>query len=329
MGLLLTAFAVGCGGDSHADDWNTTGPGTSSSSATEDGSGGASTVGTTVGAVTTGGNDSTSSTTGVPVPVCSGVFDEPEWLFSTDHTMPHSFALSPDERELYYVDFPPNEVRMVLRRTRSASNAFFGEQEIVPELRNVCPSVSPELDALSVDLSADGLVAYITCQDKAEPGPGTLVSAKRTRLGASFTPDLTPLATVGMWFSTADGLEAFDNPPGGYDYTLDRYQRESLSVPFGKPEELSLELRGPDPSADGLWLFGSVPVEGSTNLSYQLAAISRPNLSAPFGEPTTEGFPVPGEGTSYLYPEISANCRSIIFLEMTSTVQFSVYEAKR
>ena len=90
-------------------------------------------------------------------------------------------------------------------------------------------------------------------------------NALRPALGAPFTPDLASIGTVGASFATADGLEGFSNTPGALDQ-LDRHRRTSLTAPFGQAERLPIALRGPDPSNDGLWLFGSVPVSATFGL---------------------------------------------------------------
>lgn len=170
-------------------------------------------------------------------------------------------------------------------------------------------------------------MAYIACEETVEL-PTTLVKATRAALGAPFVPDPTPLGIVGASFATSDGLEAFANTPTALDQ-LDRHRRASLTVPFGEAERLPILLRGPDPSNDGLWLFGTVPIAGTATVSYRLAAALRSDRAAPFGEPTTEGFPVPPAGFSDYTPTISADCRSLYFLRFGAETAFSVMLAQR
>jgi len=326
----LMAFAVGCGGESDSNEAasNLSANGSTTAS-TAGGSGGAtasSSEQTASSSTTSPSTTATASTTGGPSVDCNGAFGEPTLLFTAETTAPQSFALTPDELELYYINYP-NDVRIIERRVRSSRAASFGAGEAVPELVDVCPSVNPAFGVGTVDLSPDGLTAYISCEEDVEL-PTTLVVATRSALGAPFTPDLTPMGTVGASFATADGLEGFSNTPGALDQ-LDRHGRASRSEPFGEPEPLAIQLRGPDPSNDGLWLFGSLPIEGSETQDYHLAAAVRSDLASPFGEPTIAGFPAPPAGFSDLTPSISADCRSLYFLRFGASGVFSVMVAQR
>lgn len=314
-GISLAALAVACGGEGEGNANDTTkqsATGSATAASTMSGSGGATGSSTQeTSSVGSGGSNGASSTTGAPVGDCSGPFGEPVVLFTGELTVPQSFAITPNELELYYVDYP-DQVRIIERRVRSSRTASFGPAEAVAELLDVCPSVSAELVVGTIDLSPDGLVAYIACEETVDL-PTTLVMATRTALGAPFTPDLTPLGSVGASFATADGLEAFANTPAGLDQ-LDRYLRASPAAPFGEAERLPIQLRGPDPSNDGLWLFGSLPIAGTDPVEYHLAATVRSDRSAPFGEPTMDGLPSPPAGFSDFTPTISADCRSLYFL---------------
>lgn len=324
----LAVLVPGCGGDSQGNDTTASGSTaastvTSAATSAPSGSGGGSQV---TASVTSGGPSSTASTTGGSSADCSGAFGEPVELFAVELSPPQSFAITPDELELYYV-IAPDEVRIIERRVRSSRSASFGPPQAVPELLDLCPGLSAELAVGTIDLSPDGLVAYISCEETVEL-PTTLVRATRTALGAPFTPDPTPLGTVGASFATADGLEGFANTPEALDQ-LDRYQRASLTVPFGEAERLAIQLRGPDPSNDGLWLFGGLPIAGTDPVDYQLGAAMRAARADPFGAPTSEGFPAPPADFSDYTPTISADCRSLYFLRIGASTMFSVMVAQR
>ena len=326
----LTAFAVGCGGESGSNDADSS---LTTGGTTTAGDSGEATLSNTVetASVGTGGagtttSSTTAATSGGPDIDCSGAFGEPTLLFSAELTAPQSFTLTPDELELYYIDYP-DEVRIIERRVRSSRSASFGAGEAVPELLEVCPTINPAFGVGTVDLSPDGLTAYISCEEAVEL-PTTLVSVTRPALGSPFVSPVVPIGTVGASFATADGLEGFSNTPGVLDQ-LDRHERASLTAPFGESEQLSILLRGPDPSNDGLWLFGSLPIEGSETQDYHLAAATRSDLASPFGEPTIEGFPAPPAGFSDLTPTISADCRSLYFLRFSASGMFSVMVAQR
>lgn len=327
VGLMLLTSVGGCTAEStkSPDDDATSSP--STSSATLSGGGGATATSTQATASASTGDVSTSaSTTGAPSGECNGAFGEPVVLFTAEMSIPQSFTITPDELELYYVNDLDGE-RIIERRVRSSRTTGFGPGEPVSELLDVCPSVNAAFAVGTVDLSPDGLVAYIACEEDVTL-PTTLVTARRTSLGGAFTPDPTPLGMVGASFATADGLEGFSNTPAELA-GLDRHQRASLAVPFGTAERLSIQLRGPDPSNDGLWLFGSVAVGGGTSEEYQLAAAARSDLASPFGEPSAEGFPTPPAGFSDYTPTISADCRSLYFLRLGESSVFSVMLAQR
>jgi len=324
----LTVFAVGCGGESSSSETDSN---SATSGATTGTTAGGSSTATTSNTVETASASTTSpsttgSTTSGPSSDCTGAFGEPAVLFTAEVTAPQSFTLTPDELELYYINYP-EDVRIIERRVRSSRSASFGPGEAVPELLDVCPSVNAAFGVGTVDLSPDGLVAYISCEEDFELAT-TLVTATRSALGAPFTPDLSPLGTVGSGFATADGLEGFSNTPGALDQ-LDRHERASLTAPFGEAERLAIALRGPDPSNDGLWLFGSVPIEGGETQDYHLATAARSDLGSPFGAATIEGFPAPPAGFSDLTPTISADCRSLYFLRFGATGVYSVMVAQR
>lgn len=327
-GTSFAVFALACGGESDSDSSDAAASGSTTTSAvtasTGDGSGGNTAGSQATASVAGDAASSTVSTTGGPQADCSGSFGEPVELFAVDTTAPQSFAITPDELELYYV-IAPQDVRIIERRVRSSRSSSFGPAEAVPELLDLCPGLSPDFAVGTIDLSPDGLVAYIACETVVEL-PTTLVRATRTALGAAFTPDPTPLGIVGASFATADGLEGFANTPEALDQ-IDRYQRTSLTVPFGEAERLPIVLRGPDPSNDGRWLFGGVPIAGTDQ--YQLAAAMRPDRGSPFGEPTSEGFPSPPAGFSDYTPTISADCRSLYFLRLGASTMFSVMVSER
>lgn len=316
----LVALSTACGGDSGGSEGSPT-TSDSSTTSTLSGSGG-NTASTSATAQTTSSTDGASatastSTTGGSGSGCSGAFGEPVALFGADTTgTPQSFTLTPDELEIYYVLDAGDGTRIIERRVRTALSVVFGAAEAVPELLDVCPTLGAALQVGTVDLSPDGLVAYIACEETVDV-PTTLVAAKRTALGEPFVPDPTVLGTVGASFATADGLEGFSNTPTDLGL-LDRHQRSSLTLPFSEAEPTGISLRSPDPSNDGLWLFGSVPAPGSTNGESHLAAAQRTNVSAPFSEPSVEGFPVPSAGVSYMTPTISADCRSLYFLRLSN-----------
>lgn len=333
VGLLAAAFAVGCGGESGSNQADSSSTTTGATTASTAGDGSDTTASNTAqtASVGTGGAGSTTAnttaaTSGGPSSDCSGAFGEPTLLFTAEVTAPQSFSLTPDELELYYINYP-EDVRFIERRVRSSRSSSFGPGEAVPELLDVCPSVNAVFGVGTVDLSPDGLTAYISCEENVDL-PTTLVSATRPALGAPFTPDLASIGTVGASFATADGLEGFSNTPGALDQ-LDRHRRTSLTAPFGQAERLPIALRGPDPSNDGLWLFGSVPVEGSETQDYHLGSAARADLTSAFGEPTIEGLPAPPAGFSDLTPTISADCRSLYFLRFGASGVFSVMVAQR
>lgn len=324
LGMLGVALVLGgCGGtndDVPAGTPNTEGTAT----ATVNGMGGGSTTtNTATSASTTGGlggaatTGSSVSTTGqLNTPDCSGAFAEPTMLFEgTAQGIPQSFSITPDELQLYYV-MDTLDDRYIERRVRSNRTAAFGAAEAVAELVDVCTPLGGDLHVGSVDLSPDGLGAYISCElDVTQPT--TVIYASRPQLSEPFAVDTTSLGTVGASFATADGFEGYANTPDLFD-RVERYQRASLDSAFAAAEVLDFNLRSPDPSNDGLFLFGSVLVDPVAGTDYQLAVARRASTSEPYGEPSSVGFPVPPAGYSDSTVTVSADCRTVYFLRYSS-----------
>ncbi len=325
LGFTVTALGwalAACGGTQPTES-STAGAGGSASS-TLGGSSGA--LSSTSSMATTGGGGgsvasqatSFGSTTGSSSQLdCSGDFGEPAPLFvaATD-AIPQSFTVSPEELELMYVSDAAG-VRGIERRLRESRAEAFGEATTPAELSDACDRVDSSLTVGTIDLSPDGLTLYISCEVSVTV-PATLVIAQRADLSSPFQVDTTLRGEVGPSFATADGREGYSNAPDSLDI-VDLFRRDDEMSPFTNAGSLAIELRSPDPSDDGLRLYGTVPVAGSDS-DYRLAVAERSSTVESFGPPSVEGLPAPPEGFSDATPAVSGDCRALYFLRYSATM---------
>jgi hypothetical protein len=244
-------------------------------------------------------------------------------------------TLSPDELEVLYAQ-SGEEGSQIRRSARSALNAPFPTGEVVAELE---PSpASPQYrcspfngtQRLSIDLSGDGLTAYLVCASVPPFAPSAYVRvARRPGIAAAFVVDPQDYGQAGPDFSiSADELGGYssairyDRPPGTPvqpgAYSPRFYPRSTKSATFGEipgagssvPGLETLSLVAPDPSPDGLWLFGLG--EGG------IAVAGRERLDAPFGAPSVVLTSDNQVGRLLFDPEVSEDCRRLYYIKRES-----------
>lgn len=310
-GALLLSLAVACGGEDKSDSSPPTGGSAGQAS------GGASAGAPAGGAPAAGAGGSASagspSAGAGPVP-CNGT-----WPAATSLIPPEvgiiifSPALSPDGLELIYAR---NENAIVgFQRSRRASTAdAFPKGTPLTELDSVCmPS-----DWRSADISADGLRIYVECYSIAgeQIGLATLHVATRASLTAPFVyAEGSQMVGPGGSISS-DELTFFtssDMEPGSYPPL--QYARTDKSQPFGTgtpiPGIEALNFSAPDISSDGLTLYAG--------LNGDVVSATRENITAPFGAPVTVFAASTTDTTEALgAPELSRDCRSLIYLRQVS-----------
>jgi hypothetical protein len=221
-------------------------------------------------------------------------------------------TLSPDELEMIYVEGDAPETRFNFRRSiRSSKTASFPAGDVVPELDAACSR--PE-DQRSIDLSRDGLSAYITCYlDPNVVFTAPLRIARRSALGAKFVLDPQSYGTVGPSVGVGlDELVIYSSDRNTFDPgPPHRYTRSSTSATFGDKTSIpgleSVGLITPELSPDGLSMFGA--------LSGSLIVAERSTPDARFAAPTTI---LVGDPTTILFgaPEMSQDCRSLYYVQV-------------
>jgi hypothetical protein len=194
----------------------TTGPGASSSAAATSGGGGeSSSTGGSGGSPGVGGGGASGGSGGGTIVDCKGDWvGDPEGVIDVDDgTTPASVAIARGELELYWVAVDNfSQFASVMRSVRASTAVDFGPGSEVAELSEVCDFG----DDIRIDVSEDGLRAYLTCLNFITgncPDEGCDIElAERDTLGDDFEPQGT-VGTVGSHASlTANELTVASNP---------------------------------------------------------------------------------------------------------------------
>lgn len=312
---LCLALLTSCGDDDSSVTDQVGGIGAQSgAAATQAGQGGSGNGG--AGSHTVGGTGSagggSSAGAGQPSSDCSGTFGPGELALTGDpDVLLASPTLSPDAMELIYTRIKDGQIGFRRSRRMNILQPFPAGSPIT-SLDAAC-SVS---EARSADLSADGKRAYVVCySSSASPlGAGTLHVADRSDDGDTFafrpeTLQVGPSAAI-----SADDLTLFTSSEQDAGAEPARqFTRPSQSEQFGAAQAIpGLEtenLSAPDVSRDGLILFAG--------LRGDLVVASRTSRDKPFSAPTIL-FAAPSVTQPLGSPEISADCRSLVYLAQTS-----------
>lgn len=245
---------------------------------------------------------------------CTGNFGAPRVVYEPLVTRLFSPTLSADETELFVAIGDALSLQYY-RSTRASKADAFGPGEPLPELDAACTTSGDR----TIDLSSDGLTAYLVCYGQPEPSSNELRIARRSALGAPFVLDSKSYGRVGPSAAVApgeltllsSGLEISQDPPL-------TFERAATSEPFGEgvpiPGLEDTRLVTPDLSADGLSLFGTV-------LNTVVLA-TRANVGDAFSAPN-EVVPPPGVG-QWISATISEDCRSLYAVRQTSSAPLTV-----
>lgn len=230
---------------------------------------------------------------------------------------------APGELELFYVQYDQPYEGHFRRALRPDRNTEFTNTESLPELDAACARP----DYRSIELSPDGLRAYVLCFATLDDGAdGVLRVADRARAGERFTLRATEYGRVGASPAvTPDELTLYTSyPAGAGEGPPFTYTRASTDEPFSAgtpaPGLEGSEMASPDPSPDGLSLFGGV--------STSITLATRARVTDEFGAP----IPVlsPADGTQLLgAPDLTANCRSLYFVAVYAGVAPPIYQIER
>lgn len=306
LSVACAAFVLSCGTDSTSGNRAI---GTDAGRGME-GGGGATGQG---GAGTGGSPGSTGGSVATLPYSCSGTWhDWAEIMLTTAAQVQiASPTVSPDELEVLYALHEPGALWQFHRATRRIKTAVWPTGDVVPELDAAC---DPNYER-AIDLSRDGLRAYIVCFPDNQHADGPLRIARRPSIGAPFVLDAADYGTVGGGLSiTADELVLYTSSSNYVTPGPPRmFTRSSVAERFGAATTIpgleAINLTSPDPSPDGLSLFGS--------LDTSLVVLERASLGDRFGAPTIvdDGDPVT-RNILIGSPDVSPDCKSIYYVHV-------------
>ena len=307
---LCAVAGIGCSG-SDAGDGTGSGGAADGSGGAESGSGGAPTA--------SGGSNSASggSASGGSGVSCKGSFHEERIVFENE-TRVTSPSLTGDALELYLVvGESSNETFQMARR--SAVEEPFGAAQSLPELDSFCDSTLNK----TLDISFDGLRIYFSCYADLD-FETTLYLSTRADRAASFGEPIELGLAPASAAASADELAVY-----GSLYTVDtqtrRYARSDIQAQLGSAEVVpGLEMVSffsPVVSSDGLEIYGAV---GETKT---FSKATRTSADLPFGapQPLSLGAGLLGVGA----PDLSADCRRLVYSGVDLEENWAIYEAER
>lgn len=314
VGGVVLSLLVGCGETGEKEPATAGAGGAASQAGTSPAGGNGTTAGGGGIPSVAGSNAAGSHQAGAGPLDCSGTFGTPEVALPRETGIVlGSPTLSPDGLELIYARKPQGQIEF-RRSLRTSPQAAFPLGSPLPSLDAAC---QPEEDR-SVDLSRDGLRAYVACYSATETpvGPATLHVAERASLAQDFTMRpgssmIGPSAAISADELTLYSASNLD--PGTYPSR--QYTRRTPSDAFGDAADIpGLELvniTAPEPSPDGLSLYAG--------LRGELVVSTRPSLDQPFVAPTVLFSPA-ASVEQLGAPEVAHDCRSLYYLSQTSDV---------
>lgn len=236
---------------------------------------------------------------------CEGTFGPPRLLLDAGSTSLASPTLGADELELFYVTYDTGGANRRIRRSMRASRTDgFPLGNEVPELNALC---SDPAESAALDLTADGLRAYVSCADTTVLG--RMLLARRTSKTTAFAAIGSVASEIGG-SAAVNATELTVYSTGADLATPLVATRASTAEPFGTPAPVpgltGVELVAPDPSGDELVLFGGLG-------GRQLTVARRSSLNEPFGAPVDISVPLDASGA----PHVTADCRRVYFVGIT------------
>lgn len=299
MGVALSV-ATACGGNSEEAGRETReGTGGSNGSGGLGATGGSGGSDVTVGAG--GGGPSTGGALSGEID-CSGTFGPAEVLL--EDTLPFSPALSEDGLVLYYAN-GENGNEDFKFSVRANQDQTFPVGTPLPELDALCDVY----DDRTIDASLDGLRVYFSCYPPAEVGhtDHPLFMAERPDLESDFDTPVQVASFPSSASVSADELSVYGAAFGASTTLVST--RASLDDSFGPP----MPLLG----LDGRGFFAPVMAPGELEIyaasSGFIYYASRTDPTADFGETQPLDI-IPAGYTSGGSPEISSDCRQLLFI---------------
>lgn len=302
-----TASSAGTGGRAGGSGGDATGGTLGDSGAAGDRGGGPS-----------GG--SAGSGAGSPSIDCRGTFGEPRLVLNTLGGKLFSPALTADEKEIVYASAEIQEYLTYYHSTRASKADEFGPAEPLSELDAACAPT----DDRTIDLTGDGLRAYLVCYGPDNPESYVLRIAARPALDAPFVLDEKRYGEVGPSAAVAPGeLALYSSGIAPSSDPALFFERATTSEPFGAGTDIpgleGMVVTTPDVSSDGLSLYGAI-MDG-------IVLATRASVDDPFSalSPIVE----PGDSGQWVSPTISEDCRSLYAVNLSSSEPRGVYVFER
>lgn len=325
---VLVAALPACGASSGDDD-AASGAGGHGGTATSGRGGGASGQAGSAGKPAAGGsgaNGSAGSEAGADgAPDCTGTFGEPTLVMAGAGERLGGLTLGADELELIYEASPMEDAatHQFRRSTRESKDDVFLPGEQLAMLDDACPA--PTL-LRSGELSNDGLRFYFGCYQALTDEPQPIRVARRATRDAAFVVDSEEFGTSHSGLALdADELMIVTSPStkGG---PLFARTRALTSDVFG-PEITLIGLDGlitPDLSSDGRHLFASRYTDVNQNSLVTAERTGPLAFSTALTIRQLED-PVMVVGSA----AISADCRSLYYVSVTTDREYSVMVMRR
>jgi hypothetical protein len=265
------------------------------------------------------GGEAGAGGTVASTPDCSGDWGVPQPLL-TEAELPSSPSIARAELELTYVRRAAG-TEVFVRSVRASTDENFPTAEVASDLANVCdPGELPS----GVDLSEDGLRAYVSCEIE-NPSTARVVLLTRPSSGLAFelqgqvaSAGRSPAVDRSELALYTGGLP-YPGPPFVSKRTTTAGAFEPATVVPGLE---GVELHTPAPTPDDLGLFGYVLAPDAGTLS--LAVASRESPDAAFEAPVLVGTGLDLSGA----PDLTADCRAVYFVGAAGST-FAIYVMRR
>jgi len=230
-------------------------------------------------------------------------------------------ALSADNLELFYVAGESYDETFMVSH-RNSTRDVFPEGTALDELNEFepCLGLNKTLDA-----SADGLRVYISCYTDVDLYT-PLYQFERPSRDAPFEGPLEHRALFASSGISVDELtlvgSRFESDVATFAST-----RTALDQPFSEPKPLpgleNVALFGPTLSRDGLQLYGALGTEK------RLSAARRPDLDSPFDDEFLDYGALVGDLMTAGAPDLSDDCRTLVFVGVDDASNWALYQADR
>lgn len=250
-----------------------------------------------------GGGSGSGGTGGGPLN-CSGAFGAPRVVMAAGTSSLSSPALTGDELEMFYVSYTSSDpTRRVFRTTRASTSVTFPLGSEVPELTALC---TLSTDQTAIDVTADGLRAYVSCADLYILG--LLVVAQRSSRSATFVAT----GTLGIELGASVALDTTEliayqtagpNDPTTPLVSTRATTADGFAAGVAVPGLTGSNLVAPEPSPDNLLMFGGIN-------GRRLGVAQRSSVDAGFSAPTDMNVPLSASGA----PHVSTDCRRLYFV---------------